>query len=127
MHVMTGGHAAHGSGFANSTVSSHPSTGTVSTGAAAAVGHSHQHTEPLAGHAEKPSAAAGSCGGSCHSMVTSAASCTPSAKTGTLTVFPPPAGGVIVHPDPHWSGHPARIYPYRPPGPTPCELSISRT
>lgn len=122
MHVMSTGHSAHAS-------ARHAAVGHTEPGHPA-VGHSDPgHADPghPAGHAAVGhSLPAESCGAACPSVHESGASCTPSATAGSLTVLPP-SGTAAVHPGPAAVHLQASDYSYIPPGPTPCELSISRT
>ena len=121
MHVMTASHAAHAS-------AGHAVVGHTEPGYAA--GHATVgHADPghPAGHtAVAHSMPAESCGAACPSVHESGASCTPSATTGSLTVLPP-SGTADFYPGPAAVRLQASDYSYIPPGPTPCELSISRT
>ncbi|MFF2344845.1 hypothetical protein [Pseudarthrobacter sp. NPDC058119] len=126
MHVMTSGHASHGVA----------SQGTTSLGVAkramphgapagqAAVGHpagSHSH-----GATDMPDLLTAACGGSCPGAQEAGAPCIPTAPSGPAAMSPPQAGAVVVPLLPP-GGTAGSGYGYVPPGPTPCELSISRT
>lgn len=138
MHVMTANHSSH---------AGHAGTVTTQT-AHAAVGHSHAgHT---AGHTavvlsdgvlsdggdrtatgSLPGTGASftaseSCGSGCPDAREAGASCIPMGKTGSLSAVPPPAG-LATHVEPGMHTRAATSYSYVPSGPTPCELSISRT
>lgn len=73
------------------------------------------------GHA----ATAESCGQACPEAHEAGTSCTPSAAGGSPVL--PPAGATAKRLDPAVPSRLASAYPYVPSGPTPCELSISRT
>jgi len=129
MHAITGTHTMH---------SQAAITGAITTDmvpAASAVHESHpDHPAPAASHAHLVTGADGvdsseqcSCSGSCSSSHGMTASCTPSAKTGSLSAPLPGTAFSGVSSTPaaadtltgHWS--------YLPGGPSPGELSISRT
>lgn len=123
MHVMTGNHGSHSS-----------STSAVAAGheAAGHEAHGHEaHGHSSGGDSDHSVAAApvldNSCTGSCHSMQESGAACIPSAKTGSLTVFPPHETGVSFNAGPAALSGPAAAYAFTPSSPTPGDLSISRT
>lgn len=133
MHVMTGNHGSH-SNQASAVSVSHEAAGHEAHGHEAH-GHSMSGdptTGPETGTYSDHSVAAepvldNSCTGSCHSMQESGAACIPSAKTGSLTVFPPHETGVSFNAGPAALSGPAAAYAFTPSGPTPGELSISRT
>lgn len=105
MHVLTSSHASH---------------------AAASAGHaaaSAGHVPASPGHLAGDTAA---CGDTCPGVHESGAPCIPSAPNGPVTLYPPQAAPAPVPAQPG-RGSPAAAYSYSPPGPTPCELSISRT
>jgi hypothetical protein len=133
MHVMTGNHGSH---------TNQASAVSVRNEAAGheADGHeTHGHSNggdstsgPETGTNPDHSVAAApvldnSCKGSCHSMQESGAACIPSAKAGSLTVFPPHKTGVSFNAGMDTLSGPAAAYAFTPSGPTPGELSISRT
>ncbi len=124
MHVLTSGHASHRMGL----------QGMVSHGAASpeAAAHQSHSVVPSAGHTavapdalDVPALASTACGGSCPGAQESGAPCVPSAPSGPVTISPPQAS-LAVLPAPAVSST-AERYGYLPPGPTPCDLSISRT
>ncbi|MFP5367656.1 MAG: hypothetical protein ACLGIS_12585 [Actinomycetes bacterium] len=134
MHVMTANHASgHGAAAAVQPADGH------SAGDAAVA---HSHAGHVAGHAavahgDSAGAAAASlaggsfaapesCGSACPDAQESGASCIPLGKTGSLAAFPPPASPAA-HLEPRVAVSAAVGYSYIPSGPTPCELSISRT
>lgn len=126
MHVMTGNHSMHSAAAMTATGigavhaespadghSGHQGSGTHSTHLTSA--------QDMAGVSSEP------CSGTCASMQTMTVSCTPSAKSGILsaplpgsTVFGavPKAGAFSTVPGPYF---------YTPGGPSPGDLSISRT
>ncbi|WP_411374192.1 DUF6153 family protein [Arthrobacter sp. MPF02] len=67
-----------------------------------------------------------SCSSGCPGAEEAGASCIPLAKTGLLAAVPPPAAAAASL-EPGRGIRGAAGYSYVPPGPTPCELSISRT
>lgn len=130
MHVLTAGHASHGSGshssLAHSAVAHSAVAGSgPAPGAPAlhdAVGHSAG-----ADHAGGPAmAAAAICGSPCPLAREPGAQCIPSAPSAPQTGHPPQATRAVLrllHP----VSSPRPAYGYLPPSPTPCDLSISRT
>jgi len=135
MHVLTGTHSMHSAAAVTRTSAMTTTLGPVPSSSAEAEGHL-DHPAPAAPHSHPASGAqdwAGpaeqcscsvNCSTSVHGMT---ASCTPSGKTGSLSAPLPGTGfsGAISNPGPadsvpgHWS--------YLPGGPSPGELSISRT
>lgn len=131
MHVITGGHSMHSP---------------VGLTAAAGAGAGHAHSAAAHVHAEQGVANASpaqhssdghtahsivaeqcSCSDSCASMHTMTVSCTPSGKTGSLSV---PLPGTAVFGVIATATAPGAVpgsYSYRPGSPSPGELSISRT
>lgn len=116
MHVLTSGHAAHGAPAGHAAVAH-----------SAAGGHSgHAGVNSAVSAVETPSLASAICGGSCPGAQEAGAPCVPSAPSGPVTLAPPQAAQAAVPLLPAAvSGGSA--YGYVRPGPTPCELSISRT
>ena len=113
MHVMTASHASHaGAGH------THASTAHSSTAHASGLGH------PAAG-AVVVLSAGGVCAETCPGAEEAGASCVPSAAAGSFGVVAPPAP--VMHQGPAGAAVTAAGYSYLPSGPTPCELSISRT
>jgi hypothetical protein len=116
MHVLTTGHASHG-------VVPQAATAGQTAVAHSAVG---DHAGHPAAAQDAPVLMPASCGAQCPGAQESGAHCVPSAPSGPVTVYAPqstlaalpaaPAGGTQAH-----------RYPYLPPSPTPCDLSISRT
>ncbi|WP_066293928.1 hypothetical protein [Arthrobacter sp. B6] len=135
MHTLTGNHAAHPLGAA-------PPPSSV---AAPAAGHSgpdmsgHSHggqshrgqspAAPAAGHSGPDTSAvsAVACTGSLDGVAQPGAGCTPLAKAGSLAAPEPSSTGQWA--DAHFSSGASapRSYDYRPDGPCPGDLSISRT
>ena len=108
MHVMTASHASHaGAGHTHA-----------STAHASGLGH------PAAG-AVVVLSAGGVCAETCPGAEEAGASCVPSAAAGSFSVVAPPAP--VMHQGPAGAAVTAAGYSYIPSGPTPCELSISRT
>lgn len=111
MHVMTSGHASHGAPAGQAAVAH-------SAGSAQA-GHSH-------GATDMPELSTAACGDSCPGAQEAGVPCIPTAPSGPAAMSPPQAGAVVVPLLPP-GGTAGSGYGYVPPGPTPCELSISRT
>lgn len=147
MHVMTANHSSHAGHAGTVTAPAAHGAGGQSAGDTV-VGHSHAgHT---AGHTavvlsdgvlsdggdrtatgSLPGTGASftaseSCGSGCPDAREAGASCIPMGKTGSLSAVPPPAG-LATHVEPGMHTRAATSYSYVPSGPTPCELSISRT
>lgn len=117
MHVMTGGHASHA-------VSAHGGA----TGHLAAAddgGRQPGGTAHPGGDAVVVLSAGALCGEACPGAEEAGAQCIPSASAGALTMLAPPAPAAGLAPPGFDVAPPA--YSYVPTGPTPCELSISRT
>lgn len=130
MHVLTGTHTMHS-----------PAALTAAAGAATV------HTEPAAGHghpaygvadtsspdrtggqiAASSSAEECSCSDSCAGMHTMTVSCTPSAKTGSLSVPQPGTAVFGIISNTRAPGAVSHSCSYLPDSPSPGELSISRT
>lgn len=122
MHVMTGTHAMH------------TPSATAVTAHAASSGHhgGHQATardqvgpgapDTARVHAEKCSDSGG-----CASVETMTAACTPSAKTGSLTAPLPGTAVLAIGSNMTADAKATECWSYRPDGPSPGELSISRT
>ncbi|PTT59026.1 hypothetical protein DBR22_22465 [Arthrobacter sp. HMWF013] len=135
MHVMTANHNTHADGAAPAAVASAVGHSHAEVGHShAEVGHSPTghadggHAEDAdGGHAEEHPRAAGSCAGSCHDAQEFGASCTPSANTGSPTLLAPQDAGTFLRAGDGARTNRLSTYAYLPPGPTPCELSISRT
>lgn len=135
MHTLTGNHAAHTLG-----AGAPPSTASATSGAQAHItqsrgGHSHcAHTRVVQGErsvvqgepaAHGPSAAA--CTGSLGSTESPAAACTPLAKAGSLVAPEPGSVGQLADAWVSSGVGTMRFYAYLPDGPSPGDLSISRT
>lgn len=130
MHGMSGTHSMHSQAAISGATTVH-----MVPAASAGAGSHEEHPSPAVSHAHPVSDGQDgfgspeqcSCSGSCSSTHGITASCTPSAKTGSLSAPLPGTAlyGVISNPVPadaatgHWS--------YRPGSPSPGELSISRT
>jgi len=131
MHVLTSGHASPGAmsqgGASHSTASpSTPSHGKVPNAAASHSAAPQPANAPAAAAVDTPDLASAACGGSCPGVKESGAPCVPSAPSGPLTISPPQATLAVLPLQPAGGG-PGPTYGYLPAGPTPCELSISRT
>lgn len=135
MHVLTAGHASHGSGSHG--LDSHspvthsplsPSGGAPSgPGAVAPAGHVAVGHSARGDHADGVAmAAAATCGSPCPLAREPGAQCIPSAPSAPQTGHPPQATLAGLPPLRTVTG-PGSAYGYLPPSPTPCELSISRT
>lgn len=131
MHVLTSSHASHAAASAGHAAASAghvpASPGHLAGDTAAAhsaAGHTgHGQAVPAA---ETPDPAPAACGDTCPGVHESGAPCIPSAPNSPVTLYPPQAAPAPVPAQPG-HGSPAAAYSYSPPGPTPCELSISRT
>lgn len=141
MHVMTGSHASH-SGAAHPGVSHavvphevvpHTASG-LGAAAQAAAGHPMAADDgdgkpggtahPGGGAAVVLSAGA-LCGEACPGVEEAGAECVPSANAGSFRVVSPPA--TAIQQEARGAAAAAATCSYVPSGPTPCELSISRT
>lgn len=128
MHVLTGNHAAHTLGAV-----APPSYATATPGGQAHMthahgGHSHSAPSRVVQHEHGAyGASAAACSGSLGSTESPAVACTPLAKAGSLSA--PEPGSVGQLPDARVSSgvETMRFYPYLPDGPSPGDLSISRT
>ncbi|WP_461856912.1 hypothetical protein [Arthrobacter sp. C152] len=117
MHVLTAGHASHAS-VSNAT----HGAGHTAVAHSAGAGHAG-HAAPAA---DAPEPAAATCGDTCPGVHESGAPCVPTAPGNPVTLYPPEAGPAAL-PAPPVAGTRTPVHGYRPPSPTPCELSISRT
>jgi hypothetical protein len=131
MHVMTASHSAHAShSVSNGAVAEETAVPHVHISAPGHTAADHSAAAHSAadrvGHAAQPSPVPASCEGSCPGMQTSGTSCIPLAKAGSLTIAPPERSAAA-EPAHAASTRLAVDYSYVPAGPTPCELSISRT
>ncbi|MDQ0146096.1 hypothetical protein [Pseudarthrobacter niigatensis] len=131
MHVLTSGHASHGAMSqrgASHTIASHSaaSHGKVPHADASPGADPQPAHAPAAAAVDTPDLASAACGGSCPGVKESGAPCVPSAPSGPLTISPPQATLAVLPLQPAGGG-PGPTYGYLPAGPTPCELSISRT
>ncbi|MDQ0819760.1 hypothetical protein QFZ79_002050 [Arthrobacter sp. V4I6] len=130
MHVMTGSHSMHSPAALTAAV------GTAKVHAESTTAHGHTAHGPVdtssahssGGHeAASVSMEQCSCSDNCTGMNSMAVSCTPSAKTGSLSA---PLPGTVVFSVISNAGAPGavlRSYSYLPGSPSPGELSISRT
>lgn len=122
MHVITAGHSGHSMAGAAATA---PAEATP-----AHDGHQEQQKHPEHQGTDAAVDAAperDSCSGSCPGLHTAAASCTPSAKTGSLSA-PLPGTAALGSIFSAATAGPADVwYSYVPASPSPGELSISRT
>lgn len=113
MHVMTSGHASHGAPAGHAVV-------------AHSAGATHAGHAPGASATDMQGLARAVCGDSCPGAQESGAPCIPTAPSGPVTVAPPQATQAALPLLPS-TVNAGSAYDYLPPGPTPCELSISRT
>ena len=118
MHVMTASHASHAGAGHTHASTAHSSTTHSSTAHSSGLGH------PAAG-AVVVLSAGGVCAETCPGAEEAGASCVPSAAAGSFSVVAPPAP--VMQQGPAGAAVTAAGYSYLPSGPTPCELSISRT
>ena len=131
MHVMTGSHSMH----SPAALTAAAGTGAGHTHPAAAHGHAeHAITDASPAHHSSDGHTAPSivveqcsCSDSCASMHTMTVSCTPSGKTGSLSVPLPGTAVFGVISNATAPGAVPGSYSYRPGSPSPGELSISRT
>ena len=124
MHTLTGNHAAHMLGVATP-----PSSAAAPAGMAPAGGHSHGYS---ASHTSAQSAAAppssvAACSGSFAGTELPGAACTPLAKAGSLAAPEPGSAGQLAAADTSSRAAVPGSYAYLPQGPSPGDLSISRT
>ncbi|MFF1385710.1 hypothetical protein ACFVWT_19335 [Arthrobacter sp. NPDC058288] len=127
MHVMTGDHSMPSPAAMTTTTA-----GAVHNTASPPDGHSgHQvsggHSTQEASVQDVTGSPSEPCSGSCTSMQTMTVSCTPSAKSGSLTAPLPGTTLFGVIPGAGLAGARPNAYSYLPGGPSPGELSISRT
>jgi hypothetical protein len=126
MHVMTGHHSMHSPAALTAATAGVVHAGTPVDGHSGYQASGTRFTQQASGQ-DLAVVSSEPCSDSCTSIQTMTASCTPSAKTGSLTAPLPgttvfgavPAAGVT-------GGLPG-AYSYLPGGPSPGELSISRT
>ena len=131
MHVITGSHSMHSPAALTAAVG----TGAVHTHSVAAHGHAEQGVTDAspAHHSSEGHTAPSiveeqcSCSDSCASMHAMTVSCTPSGKTGSLSVPLPGTAVFGVIANATAPGAVPGSYSYRPGSPSPGELSISRT
>lgn len=141
MHVMTGSHVSHSGaahrGASHAVVShevvSHTASG-LGAAAQAAAGHpmaaddgEGQPGGPAhpGGDAAVVLSASALCGEACPGVEEAGAECVPPANAGSFPVISPPAAAI--QQEARGAAAAAATYSYVPSGPTPCELSISRT
>lgn len=130
MHVLTGNHAAHTLGAV-----APPSYATATPGGQAHMTHAHgAHSGMVQGNRSvvrgEPGAygaSAAACSGSLGSAELPAAGCTPLAKAGSLSAPEPGSVGQLAEARISSGVETMRFYPYLPDGPSPGDLSISRT
>ncbi|WP_431230712.1 hypothetical protein [Paenarthrobacter nicotinovorans] len=130
MHVLTGGHSMH----SPAAITAAASTPTVHTESVAAHGHPDHDAADTSSphragvhHAANPSMDECSCSDSCAGMQTMTMSCTPSAKTGSLSVPLPGTAVFGIVSDARAPGAVPGSYSFLPGSPSPGQLSISRT
>lgn len=126
MHVLTGNHSMHSPAAMTAT--------TADPVHAPSRGEDHPVHQVPGGHPthaasvqDMAGSSAGPCSGNCTSMQTMTVSCTPSAKSGSLTAPLPGTTAFGAVPGAGTAGAFPRLYSYLPGGPSPGELSISRT
>lgn len=141
MHTLTGNHAAHtlGAGAPPSSVTAAPTGHGPSAhsghGPSAHNGHgSGAHSGMVQGNRNvvqhEPGAygaSAVACSGSLGSTESPAVACTPLAKAGSLSAPEPGSAGQLADARVRSGVGTMRFYPYLPDGPSPGDLSISRT
>jgi hypothetical protein len=137
MHVLTGTHSMHSPAALTAALTADASAATAHTGAAAGHGHAAHGaaaTSPTHVASGKQVTASSSvepcpcsCSDSCASTHTMTASCTPSGKTGSISVPLPGTAVFDVISNARAPGAVPVSYSYLPGGPSPGELSISRT
>ncbi|MEJ1178598.1 MULTISPECIES: hypothetical protein [unclassified Pseudarthrobacter] len=131
MHTLTGNHAAHtlGAGAPPSYATAAP-TG---HGPSAHNGHgsgAHSHSAPssvVRGEPAAYGASAVACSDTLGSTESPAVACTPLAKAGSLSAPEPGSAGQLADARVRSGVGTMRFYPYLPDGPSPGDLSISRT
>ena len=135
MHTLAGNHAAHtlGAGASPSSASATPG-GHVHSVHNQSADSGSAHSGVLQGHRsvvqQEPaasSASAPACTGSLGSTESPAAACTPLAKAGSLVAPEPGSVGQLLDAWVSPRVGTMRFYPYLPDGPSPGDLSISRT
>lgn len=130
MHTLTGNHAAHTLGAGAPPSYAAPTPGGMGHSAHSPGGHRgamQGHRSVVQGQpgAYRPSAAA--CTGSRGSTESPATACTPLAKAGSLVAPEPGSVGQLADARVSSGVGTMRYYPYLPDGPSPGDLSISRT
>ncbi|NHW49320.1 MULTISPECIES: hypothetical protein [unclassified Paenarthrobacter] len=134
MHVMTGTHSAHSAAAVPAdapvmatrvlATSGHPS-GHASHQQSASSGAAALEELPASLGAASPAQC--SCSGNCPSEHSMTAACIPSAAAGVLAAPVPAEAPSITAPSPASTFMAWSLWSYRPGGPSPGELSISRT
>ncbi|MEJ1193991.1 hypothetical protein [Pseudarthrobacter sp. CCNWLW207] len=128
MHTLTGNHAAHTLG-----AGAPPSSVTATPGGQAHMTHTHgghSHSAPsrvVRGEPAAYGASAVACSGTLGSTESPAVACTPLAKAGSLVAPEPGSAGQLADARVSSGVETMRFYPYLPDGPSPGDLSISRT
>ncbi len=130
MHALTGNHAAHTLGAGPP-----PSSAVATPGGHGHSVHSHSghsgvvqgHSGVVQGEPGSDSAPAPAFTGSLGSPELPAAACTPLAKAGSLVAPDPGSVGQLADARGSPGAGSMRFYPYLPDGPSPGDLSISRT
>ena len=126
MHVMTGDHSMLSPATMATTTA-----GAVHTASPVGGDSGRQvsaaHSPPLASVQDVTGSPSEPCSGSCTSMQTMTVSCTPSAKSGSLTAPLPGTTLFGVIPGAGPAAALEGLYSYLPGSPSPGELSISRT
>jgi hypothetical protein len=126
MHTMTGNHAAHTLGAASPS-----SSAAAPVSMALASGHSHGHSAHSASDRsagpDGPAADAAACAGSFAATDLPGAACTPLAKAGSFAAPAPNSAGQLAEAHISSGVTALRFYSYLPAGPSPGDLSISRT
>jgi hypothetical protein len=120
MHVLTAGHASHG------TVPAGAAPHGAMPNKATAMPHAVTSHAAAVSPTAAPGEALAGCGAQCPGAQASGAPCIPTAPGSPVTIAPPQAMPTAVPPLPA-AGNAGSAYAYRPPAPTPCDLSISRT
>ncbi|HJW01130.1 MAG TPA: hypothetical protein VJ617_18740 [Arthrobacter sp.] len=125
MHTLTGTHAGHTLGAA-----APPSSAAAAVSTALAGGHSHgssAHTASGAAVSGATEGPAASCTGSFAGADLPGAACTPLAKAGSLAAPAPGSAGHLADAAISSGAAALGLYTYLPDGPSPGDLSISRT
>ncbi|TVU62006.1 hypothetical protein FQP90_13145 [Paenarthrobacter nitroguajacolicus] len=134
MHVMTGTQSVHSSAMASADMTETTGTGSSTSGIDASGHASHLVSSPEPAALQELSVSNGaaspaqcSCSGNCSSQHSMSTSCIPTVSAGGLTA-PAPDDTVSTTEQSAVPTFTARVpWSYRPVGPSPGELSISRT